>query len=166
MSLRPIVRFPDPRLKRRAAPVTVFDDTLRTLASDLLETLRAAPGIGITAPHVGVPLRVVVLDLGDGAPPCTYVNPAIAWASPERIRHTEGSISMPGVTDEIERHASVHITYQDLDGEARTEEADGLRAVCHQHEIDQLDGLFWIERLSRLKRERLVKRFEKMSRGG
>jgi peptide deformylase len=165
MTLRPVVLFPDPRLKRRAAPVTVFDDTLRTLTDDLLETLRAAPGIGITAPHIGVPLRLVVLDLGDGEPPCTYVNPAIAWTSPQRIRHTEGSISMPGITEEIERHAGVRITYQDLDGEARAEEADGLRAVCHQHEIDQLDGLFWIERLSRLKRERLVKRFEKISRG-
>jgi peptide deformylase len=165
MAIRPIIRFPDPRLKRRAAPVTVFDETLRTLACDLLETLRAAPGIGITAPHIGVPLRVVVLDLGGGEPPCTYVNPAIDWASPERIRHTEGSISMPGITEEIERHARVRITYQDLDGEARTEEADELRAVCHQHEIDQLDGVFWIEGLSRLKRERLIKRFEKMSRG-
>jgi peptide deformylase len=165
MTIRPVVRFPDPRLKRPAAPVTVFDDTLRTLADDLLYTLRAAPGIGITAPHVGVPLRLVVLDLGDGEPPCIYVNPAIDWASREMIQHMEGSISMPGVTDEIERHAGVRIAYQDLDGEARTEEAEGLRAVCHQHEIDQLDGVFWIDRLSRLKRERLVKRFEKMSRG-
>ena len=165
MTIRPVVRFPDPRLKRLAAPVTVFDDKLRTLAGDLLETLRAAPGIGITAPHIGVPLRVVVLDLGEGAPPCTYVNPTIDWASPERILHTEGSISMPGITDEIERHAGVRVAYQDLDGETRMEEAEGLRAVCHQHEIDQLYGMFWIERLSRLKRERLVKRFEKMSRG-
>jgi peptide deformylase len=165
MTIRSVVGFPDPRLKRRAAPVTVFDDTLRTLAGDLLDTLRAAPGIGITAPHVGVPLRLVVLDLGDGGPPCTYVNPAIDWASPQMIRHTEGSISMPGISEEIERHATVRITYQDLDGEARTEEADGLRAVCHQHEIDQLDGMFWIERLSRLKRERLIKRFEKNLRG-
>jgi peptide deformylase len=165
MTIRPVVGFPDRRLNKPAAPVTVFDDALRILADDLLETLRAAPGIGITAPHIGVPLRVVVLDLGAGAPPCTYVNPAIAWVSPEKIQHMEGSISMPGVSDAIERHARVHITYQDLDGEPCTEEADGLRAVCHQHEIDQLDGMFWIERLSRLKRERLIKRFEKMSRG-
>jgi peptide deformylase len=164
MTIRPIVRFPDPRLKQHAAPATVFDDALRVLAGDLLDTLRAAPGIGITAPHIGVPLRVVVLDLGEGEPPCTYVNPTIAWASPEMILHAEGSISMPGVTDEIERSACVRITYQDLDGETRMEEADGLRAVCHQHEIDQLDGVFWIQRLSRLKRDRIIKRFEKMSR--
>lgn len=163
MTIRPLLRFPDPRLKQRAAPVVVFDDALRTLAGDLLDTLRAAPGIGITAPHIGVPLRVVVLDLGDGEVPRTYVNPAIVFAAPETIVHPEGSISMPGVTDDVERHAHVRVTYQDIDGETHTENASGLRAVCHQHEIDQLDGVFWIQRLSRLKRDRLIKRFEKIS---
>jgi peptide deformylase len=95
----------------------------------------------------------------------TYVNPRIVWASPETILHQEGSVSMPGVNDEIRRHARVRINYRDLDGNTQTEESDGLRAVCHQHEIDQLDGLFWLQRLSRLKRERLVKRYEKLSRG-
>jgi peptide deformylase len=165
MTVRPIVRYPDRRLGAPARPVTVFDDALRELANDLLETMRAAPGIGITAPHIGVPLRVVVLELDarDGAQ--TYVNPGIEWASPEMILHREGSVSMPGVNDEVQRHARVRISYQDIDGNTRSEESDGLRAVCHQHEIDQLDGMFWIQRLSRLKRERLVKRFEKMSRG-
>ncbi|WP_035706027.1 peptide deformylase [Bradyrhizobium genomosp. I (2014)] len=164
MTIRPIVRYPDPRLALPARPVTAFDDSLRHLANDLLETMRAAPGIGITAPHIGVPLRVVVLELDakDGAR--TYVNPEITWASPEMILHREGSVSMPGVNDEVQRHARVRISYQDVEGDRRTEESDGLRAVCHQHEIDQLDGVFWIQRLSRLKRERLVKRFEKMSR--
>jgi peptide deformylase len=165
MTIRPIVRYPDPRLARPAQPVTAFDGALRELATDLLETMHAAPGIGITAPHIGVSLRVVVLDLDpiDGAR--TYVNPEIVWASPEMILHQEGSVSMPGVNDDIERHARVRISYQDIDGSARTEESHGLRAVCHQHEIDQLSGLFWIRRLSRLKRERLIKRFEKVSRG-
>lgn len=165
MTIRPIVRYPDPRLALPAEPVTAFDGVLRVLADDLLETMRAAPGIGITALHIGVPLRVVVLELDarDGAR--AYVNPGIVWASPEMILHREGSVSMPGVTDEVSRHARIRIGYQDLDGEARTEESDGLRAVCHQHEIDQLDGMFWIRRLSRLKRERLIKRFEKLSRG-
>ncbi len=94
----------------------------------------------------------------------TYVNPEIAWASSEMILHREGSVSMPGVNDEVQRHARVRISYQDVDGNMQTEESDGLRAVCHQHEIDQLNGLFWISRLSRLKRERLIKRFEKASR--
>jgi peptide deformylase len=164
MTIREIVRYPDRRLAIPARPVTVFDDALRDLARDLLETMHAAPGIGITAPHIGIPLRVVVLELDakDGAR--TYINPEIEWASPEMILHREGSVSMPGVNDEVQRHARVRISYQDVDGNMQTEESDGLRAVCHQHEIDQLNGMFWINRLSRLKRERLVKRFEKMSR--
>lgn len=164
MTIRPIVRYPDRRLAMPARPVTAFDDGLHELAADLLETMRAAPGIGITAPHLGVPLRVVVLELDAKAGPQTYVNPEIEWASPEMILHKEGSVSMPGVNDEVQRHARVRISYQDLDGNMRAEESDGLRAVCHQHEIDQLDGLFWIQRLSRLKRERLVKKFDKMTR--
>ena len=165
MTIRAIVRYPDPRLALTAQPVTAFDGALRELAHDLLETMHAAPGIGITAPHIGISLRVVALDLDpiDGAR--TYVNPQIIWASPETIQHPEGSVSMPGVTDEITRHARIRIAYRDLHGNLQTEESDGLRAVCHQHEIDQLNGLFWITRLSRLKRERLIKRFEKLSRG-
>jgi peptide deformylase len=164
MPILPIIRYPDPRLALPAQPVIVFDDALRELAQDLTDTMHAAPGIGITAPHIGVSLRVVVLDLDviDGAR--TYVNPEIIWASPEMIMHQEGSVSMPGVNDDIRRHARVRISYHDARGNPQTEESEGLRAVCHQHEIDQLNGLFWIQRLSRLKRERLIKRFEKVSR--
>ena len=165
MTIRPIVRYPDPRLALPAQPVTSFDDALRELARDLLDTMRAAPGIGITAPHIGVSLRVVVLDLDATGGARTYVNPEIIWASPETILHREGSVSMPGVNDEVTRHARVRIRYQDVDGSVQTEESEELRAVCHQHEIDQLDGIFWIRRLSRLKRERLIKRFAKLSRG-
>ncbi len=164
MPVRPIVRYPDPRLALPAQPVTVFDGALRELARDLLETMHAAPGIGITAPHLGILLRVVVLDLDPVNGARTYVNPEMVWASPETILHQEGSVSMPGVNDEIRRHARVRIDYRDLDGKPQTEESSGLRAVCHQHEIDQLDGMFWLQRLSRLKRERLIKRFEKLSR--
>jgi peptide deformylase len=164
MPIRPIIRYPDPRLALPAQPVTVFDGALRELARDLLETMHAAPGIGITAPHIGISLRVVVLDLDpiDGAR--TYVNPEIVWASPEMVLHQEGSVSMPGVNDDIRRHQQVRISYHDVHGNLKTEESAGLRAVCHQHEIDQLNGLFWIERLSRLKRELLIKRFAKVSR--
>ncbi|MDE5459232.1 peptide deformylase [Bradyrhizobium sp. CSS354] len=165
MTIRPIVGYPDRRLAMPARPVTAFDATLRELAADLLETMRAAPGIGITAPHIGVPLRVVVLELDAKEGALTLVNPEIEWASPEMILHREGSVSMPGVNDEVQRHARVRISYQDVDGNVHSEESEALRAVCHQHEIDQLDGMFWIQRLSRLKRERLVKKFEKMSRG-
>jgi peptide deformylase len=159
------VRFPDPRLRLVAAPVEIFDAALRTLAGDLLDTMRAAPGIGITAPHIGVPTRLVVLELAGPDSARTYVNPTIDWASAETSRHPEGSVSMPGVTEEIERPARVRVTYRTLDGDTRTEEADGLLALCHQHEIDQLDGIFWLHRLSRLKRERVVKRYEKLKRG-
>jgi peptide deformylase len=164
MPIRPIIRYPDPRLARTAQPVTVFDGALRDLVADLLETMHAAPGIGITAPHIGIAQRIVVLDLDpiDGAR--TYVNPEIIWASPEMMMRREGSVSMPGVHDDVQRHARIRISYCDVNGTLQTEESEGLRAVCHQHEIDQLNGLFWIKRLSRLKRERLIKRFEKVSR--
>jgi peptide deformylase len=165
MTIRPIVRYPDPRLALPAQPVTVFDGALRELAQDLCDTMHAAPGIGITAPHIGVSLRVVVLDLDPVAGARTYVNPEIMWASDDMILHQEGSVSMPGVNDDIQRHARVRISYRDIDGNLQTEESAGLRAVCHQHEIDQLEGLFWIMRLSRLKRERLIKRFRKVARG-
>ncbi|WP_315838824.1 peptide deformylase [Bradyrhizobium prioriisuperbiae] len=161
MMIRPLVKFPDPRLRLVAATIDAFDENLRDLAADLLDTLRAAPGIGITAPHIGVLKRLVVLELSAGDVR-TYVNPEIVWSSTDMMSHQEGSVSMPGVVDEVERPARVRISYQDLDGERRTEDADGLLSVCHQHEIDQLDGMFWLQRLSRLKRDRLIKRYEKL----
>jgi peptide deformylase len=126
--------------------------------------MRAAPGIGITAPHIGVLKRLVAIQLETDASAKVYVNPQIVWTSADKIRHVEGSVSMPGVTDEIERQARVRVSYRDLDGMEHEEEAEGLMAVCHQHEIDQLDGIFWIDRLSRLKRDRLIKKFEKLQR--
>ena len=164
MPIRPIIRYPDPRLALPAQPVTVFDDALADLAMDLIETMHAAPGIGITAPHIGISLRVVVLDLDPIDGVRTYVNPELTFASSEMIMHQEGSVSMPGVNDDVQRHARVRISYRVIHGNIQAEESEGLRAVCHQHEIDQLDGLFWIKRLSRLKRERLIKRFEKAHR--
>ena len=163
MPVRSILTFPDPRLRLPASPVTRFDADLRALAEDLLDTMRAAPGIGITAPHIGVLSRLVVLELTPGEVR-TYVNPELDQVSRDTIRRTEGSVSMPGVTDELERHARIRVRYQDLDGKEQGEEADGLLAICHQHEIDQLDGIFWIDRLSRLKRDRLVARYNKLRR--
>jgi len=166
MTVRQIVTYPDPRLRAVAAPVKVFDDALRALASDLVETMHAAGGIGITAPHIGIAMRLVVLEPSPEEGPAIYVNPKIVWASDELIRHAEGSVSMPGVTSEIKRPAQVRVGYQDLSGGEHVEEASGLRAVCHQHEIDQLDGIFWIQRLSPLKRERAAKRYQKLNRLG
>ncbi|MBZ9746770.1 peptide deformylase [Mesorhizobium sp. CO1-1-7] len=164
MTVRSIVKFPNPLLRAVAQPVELFDDDLQALASDLIDTMRAAPGIGITAPHIGILKRLVVIQLPSAAKPAIYANPSVVQASTEMIRHEEGSVSMPGVTDDIERHARIRVRYQDLDGNERFEDAEGLLAVCHQHEIDQLDGLFWTHRLTRLKRDRLIKRYSKLTR--
>jgi peptide deformylase len=164
MTLRTILRYPDARLRQVAERVADFDAALRELAADLLETMRAAPGIGITAPHIGVALRLVVIELPDAAEPRFYVNPEIVEASVQTIRHPEGSVSMPGVSEEVERPATITVRYRDLDGIEHSETAEGFLAVCLQHEIDQLDGLFWTSRLSRLKRERVIKRYEKLER--
>lgn len=164
MALRPIVMFPDQRLRLVAEPVTCFDEALRSLATDLLDTMRAAPGIGITAPHIGIAQRAVVLELPDAPEPQTYVNPEIIETSKETVRLEEGSISMPGVVGMIERAARVRVRYQDLEGTAHIEEAEGLRAACHQHEIDQLNGLFWTQRLSPLRRGKAMAQFEKLRR--
>lgn len=164
MAVRPIIKFPNRLLRTVAEPVTLFDAELQRLADDLIDTMHAAPGIGITGPHVGILLRLVVIQLPSAAKPGIYVNPTVIHASTDMIRHAEGSVSMPGVTEDVERHASVRVSYQDLDGIEQYEDAEGLLAVCHQHEIDQLDGLFWTQRLSRLKRDRLVKRYDKLMR--
>ncbi|OAP34401.1 peptide deformylase [Sinorhizobium glycinis] len=163
MAIRPIIRFPNPTLGMSAKTVSRFDEDLRSLVDDLTETMRAAPGIGITAPHIGVLQRVTVIELDRQAGPQCFVNPQIVWQSEATARHSEGSISMPGISEEVERPDSVRVRYQTVSGETLEEEASGLMAVCLQHEIDQLDGIFWIRRLSRLKRERAVKRFEKLA---
>ena len=162
MAILPILRYPDAGLRTPCRRIETFDQRLATLAGDLAATMRAAPGIGITAAHVGIAERLTVIELDGPASQRVYVNPQIEWFSPETQRHTEGSVSMPGVTDEVERPARIRLAYQDLEGTPRTEHADSLLAVCLQHEIDQLDGIFWIDRLSRLKRERIVRKFRKM----
>lgn len=163
MPLRTILRYPDPGLKTIASPVTIFDDKLALFADDLLETMRHAPGVGITACHVGVFERIVVMELKPGEPRI-YVNPVIEAFSDETMTATEGSVSMPGVTDEIERPRGIRLHWQDLEGKRHEGVMTGFEAVCMQHEIDQLDGVFWLQRLSRLKRERLVKKFQKAGR--
>ena len=164
MVIRPIVRFPSPLLSQKADTVTRFDAALEALADDLLDTMRAAPGIGITAPHVGVLQRVTVIELDRESGVRIYINPEIVWNSAEVMKHAEGSVSMPGVSEDIERPQTVRVRYQSLSGEKVEEEAEGLMAICLQHEIDQLDGIFWTQRLSRLKRDRAIKKFEKLTR--
>ncbi len=160
MTIRQIITFPDPRLRQAARTITAFDDRLHALSADLLDTMRAAPGIGIAGPHIGEPWRITLLELVPGEVRI-YINPQIVWRSDELQRHEEGSIYMPGAIETIERPARVRVTFQDLAGTPNTEEADGLLAVCLQHEIDQLDGTFWTQRLPRLRREMLVKKWAK-----
>ncbi|MEN2976644.1 peptide deformylase (plasmid) [Tistrella bauzanensis] len=165
MSLREIIKVPDPRLRMPCAAVERFDDALRQLTIDLVDTMRAAPGIGMTAAHVGILQRIVVIELEDDPVGVrAYVNPIIEWSSDDWVVHEEGSVSMPGVSDEVERPARIRLRWQDLDGAWETAEADGLLAVCLQHEIDQLDGIFWTQHLSKLRRDRLTKRYEKLQR--
>lgn len=164
MTARAIVTYPDRRLREPAREVVAFDADLAALADDLLETLRAANGIGITGPHVGAMQRIVVLALPETPASQVYVNPRIVWSSSEIAQHDEGSVSMPGVVERVARPVAVRVDYQDLAGDAHSEDAQGLRAVCHQHEIDQLDGVFWLARLSALKRERAIARFAKLAR--
>ena len=161
MPARPLVLFPDPRLALKAAPVEVFGPDLHAVAEDVRETLLAVSALGLTAPHIGVLQRVVVARMAPEDAPRIYVNPVLLWASPETATHDEGSVSMPGLRERITRPARIRVGYRDLAGSPHEEEAEDFAAAILQHEIDQLDGIFWIDRLSRLKRERLLKRFSK-----
>ncbi|GJE54999.1 peptide deformylase [Methylobacterium thuringiense] len=164
MPARDLILFPDPRLKLPARPVETWDPGLRALAGDVLDTLRAVSAIGLTAPHIGEPARIVVIRLQPDMPHTVYVNPEIVEASAERASQVEGSVSMPGITESVERAERIRVRYRDLDGSAHEEAAEGFAAACLQHEIDQLDGIFWIDRLTRLRRERALKRFAKLKR--
>jgi peptide deformylase len=164
VSVRSILHYPDTRLRVRAEPVGAVSAATREVVQDLTDTLAAAPAIGITAPHIGMPLRIMVIRLPGDPEVRSFLDPEIVWMSAESLRHTEGSVSMPGVTEELERPGRVRIRYRDVAGAILEEEADGFRAACWQHEIDQLDGIFWIDRLSRLRRERILKRYAKTLR--
>lgn len=162
MKLPSLLTYPDPRLRAVARPVTAFDDRLAALAADLCAAVEAAPAVGLAASHIGVLQRLIVVRPPKGGALGIYVNPVIEWASAETMVNEEGSVSLPGVSATIERPRAVRVAYSDLDGVGGVEEAEGFHAAVLQHEIDQLDGVFWIERLSRLKRERLVKRYQKL----
>jgi peptide deformylase len=162
MAIRKILRYPDSKLSAVSEPVSEFNDALVELVQDLTDTMRAAPGLGITANHIGILQRVFVLELTPGTVDA-YINPQITWSSPELSRHSEGSVSMPGASDDVERPVRIKLAFQDVTGNHHTLETDGFLSTCIQHEIDQLDGIFWIKRLSRLKRDRLIRKWEKQS---
>jgi peptide deformylase len=167
MAIRPIVILPDPRLRLVSEPVSMVDREVRKLVDDMFETMYDAPGIGLAAVQLGVPKRVVTLDLAKGdAPkePRVYVNPQILWASEERSTYEEGCLSIPEYYEEVERPAQVKVRFQSLEGETHEVEANGLLATCLQHEIDHLNGVLFIDHLSKLKRSRVIKKFDKAAK--
>ena len=164
MSRLEILHFPDPRLRRRAESVSVVDDDVRRLIDDMLETMYDAPGIGLSAPQVNVAKRVVTVDVSkDRSAPLALVNPEILWVDGE-LETEEGCLSVPGVYELVRRPEKVRVSALDRDGHAREIDAEGLLAVCIQHEIDHLDGRLFVDYLSRLKRQRIRRKAEKTRR--
>lgn len=168
MTIRPILILPDPQLRLVSAPVEVIDDSIRTLVSDMFETMYDAPGIGLAAIQIGVAKRVLVTDVGgkDEEPsPLVVINPEILWSSDDEFRiHQEGCLSIPEYYEEVERPSRIRLRFMDLEGATREIEADGLLATCLQHEIDHLNGVLFIDHLSRLKRDRVNRKFAKAAR--
>jgi peptide deformylase len=165
MALRPILVAPDPRLKQKSKPVEgPVTDAHRTLMDDMLETMYDAPGIGLAAIQIGEPLRIIVMDLArDEEPkaPRYFVNPEILWKSEELFTYEEGCLSVPDIYDDVERPKHVKLRYLDYNGKLIEEDAEGLYAVCIQHEMDHLEGVLFIDHLSRLKREKALSKLKK-----
>ena len=169
MAIRPIVEVPDPRLREISKPVEGVDDELRTLVADMFETMYDAPGIGLAAIQVGVPLRVLVIDLQEpaeegGEPvkdPRVFINPEILTTSDQDVPYTEGCLSVPDQFAEVDRPDRIRARWMELDGKVREEEIDGLLAVCLQHEMDHLEGILFIDHLSRLKRNMILNKLAK-----
>jgi len=167
MAKLPIITLPDPMLRKLSKPVESVDEELRRLADDMLETMYAAPGVGLAAIQVGVPRRLVVLDVADEdekPQPLVLFNPEIVTLSSQTRVHDEGCLSIPDFRVEIERPASLTLRYVDRDGVPREMDADGLLATAIQHEINHLDGKLIIDFLSPLKRDMVVRKFKKQAR--
>ncbi|MBF8178067.1 MAG: peptide deformylase [Burkholderiaceae bacterium] len=165
MSILNILRYPDPRLHKVAKPVTVFDERIKTLVADMAETMYDAPGVGLAASQVDVHEQVIVIDTSESRTELrAYINPEIIWASPEMKVYDEGCLSVPGVYDGVERHAEVKVRAFDADGQPFELQADGLLAVCIQHEMDHLKGKVFVEYLSPLKRNRIKAKMIKEER--
>jgi peptide deformylase len=167
MALRDILILPDKRLRLVSEPVKKITGEIKTLVGDMFETMYAAPGIGLAAVQVGVPKRVVTMDLAkkEGEKePRVFVNPEIVWAADEPSIYEEGCLSIPEIHENVERPARVRFRYLDLDGKAHEAEAEGLFATCIQHEVDHLNGVLFIDHISKLKRDRIVKKFAKAAK--
>jgi peptide deformylase len=167
MALRDILSIPDPTLRLISEPIVKFDDALKTLVDDMFETMYDAPGIGLAAIQIGVPLRVVTMDLaGKDEPkePQVFINPEIVWSSEETSVYEEGCLSIPEYYEEVVRPAAVKVKYLDLDGKPQEVDATGLLATCLQHEIDHINGVLFIDHISKLKREMVMKKFKKAAK--
>jgi peptide deformylase len=167
MALRDIIILPDKRLRLVSKPVAKITDDVRTLVADMFETMYKAPGIGLAAIQVGVPQRVVTMDLSKReaeAEPKVFINPEITWSSEEKSPYEEGCLSIPDIHEDVERPSRVKIRYLDLAGKAHEEDADGLFATCIQHEVDHLNGVLFIDHISKLKRDRINKKFIKAAK--
>jgi len=171
MTTKPLVLLPDPVLRKTSEPVERVDDDLRQLADDMLETMYDAPGIGLAAVQIGVLRRLLVIDCSkeeEEKAPMVFINPSIVDRSDDRAVYEEGCLSIPDYYAEVERPAEVTVDYVDRDGQEQRIEANGLLATCLQHEIDHLNGVLFIDHISKLKRDMVVKKFAKLakSRGG
>jgi peptide deformylase len=167
MAIRPIVILPDPRLRAVSEPVGAITGEIRDLARDMLETMYDAPGVGLAAIQVGVPKRVITMDVSKSETerhPLVLINPEILWSSEEKRVYEEGCLSIPEYYEEVERPERVRFRYTNLDGEVVEQDADGLLATCVQHEIDHLNGVLFLDHLSKLKRDRVVKKFAKAAK--
>jgi len=167
MALRDILKLPDKRLRLVSEPVKRIDAGIRALVDDMFETMYAAPGIGLAGIQIGIGKRVVVMDLSkkeDAHKPLVFINPEIVWASQEKATHEEGCLSIPDYYEEVERPGAVKVKYLDLDGKSHEVAAEGLFATCLQHEIDHTNGVLFIDHISKLKRDRVIKKFTKAAK--
>jgi peptide deformylase len=167
MALRDILILPDKRLRQVSDPVKKIDAGVRKLVDDMLETMYDAPGIGLAAIQIGVPKRVITMDLAkkeEPRNPQVFINPQIVWTSQEKVTYEEGCLSIPEYYDDVERPAQVKVKYLDLEGKPQEVVANGLFATCLQHEIDHLNGVLFIDHLSKLKRDRVLKKFTKAAK--
>jgi peptide deformylase len=167
MTIRDILILPDKRLRQVSVPVKKIDSAIRKLVADMLETMYDAPGIGLAAVQIGTPKRIVTMDLAkkeEPKQPQVFINPEVVWSSEETATYEEGCLSIPEFYEEVERPAQVKVAYLDLDGEPHEVEANGLLATCLQHEIDHLNGILFIDHLSKLKRDRVIKKFAKAAK--
>ncbi|KRA95127.1 peptide deformylase [Devosia sp. Root685] len=167
MAIRPILIIPDARLRAVADHIVEVDEEIKALAKDMLDTMYDAPGIGLAAPQIGVMKRIVVMDLaaeGETPTPLVMINPEITKFGEEIQVTEEGCLSIPELYYEVERPSTVTVKYTDLDGQEVSKDAEGKLAVCIQHELDHLDGVLYIDYLSRLKRDRVIKKFDKQAK--